>query len=91
MVGGNYVPKFSEASHVCFEGHLDDPSFRSIAIQKILKLEDNIVTLEKSGKLKIATASNGREIVKTAFVCPLFGRQKTTGHPFKDSNTEVPS
>ena len=88
MVSGKYVSKFSEASHVLFEGHLNDPAFRSIAIQRITKLAGETVTLDKAGALKIETR-NGEQIVKTSFVCPLFGKRTTIGHPFKDERTDA--
>lgn len=88
MVSGQYVSKMSEASHVLFEGHLDDPSFKRIAIQRIIKLDGESVTLDTSGTLKIETL-NGRQSVKTSFVCPLFGKQTTVGNPFKDRNTDA--
>lgn len=86
MVSGIYVAKLADASHVLFEGHLDNPAFRSIAIQRIQKLEGGTVTLERSGVLAIKTL-RGRERVKVSFVCPIFGKWEATGHPFKDDNT----
>ena len=88
MVSGQYVQKFSDASHVLFEGNLDDPSFRSIAIQRITKLAAGSVTLDRSGELKIENR-RGREIVRTSYRCFLFGEQKTVGAPFKDGNTDA--
>jgi hypothetical protein len=86
MVSGKYVSKLSDASHVLFEGHLDGPSFRGIAIQRITKLTGNTVTLDKSGDLKIEQR-NGRDSVETTYTCFIFGKQRTRGSPFKDENT----
>lgn len=90
MVSGRYVPKFAEASHVLFEGHLDDPSFRRIAIQRITKLDEKCVTLDTSGELAIG-ARHGKQIVRITYDCPIFGKQRATGHPFKDDRSEVVS
>ena len=84
-VCGQYVSRFSEASHVLFDGHLDNPSFRSIAIQKIECLSGDCVTLSKSGSLKIR---DGREQTVSLPYKGIFGGVvRTTGHPFKDSQT----
>ena len=43
-VGGRYKDKFSEATHCLFNGHLDDPFFQGVAIQKILEIGDDSLT-----------------------------------------------
>lgn len=78
-----------EASHVVFDGHLDDPAFREIAIQKIVALTETTVTLEKSGALEIINRSGNRQQVRTSFTCPIFGKQETLGTPFKDDHAEA--
>lgn len=86
MVSGKYVSSMADASHVLFEGHLDDPAFQRIAIQRITKLEGNTVTLQTSGPLRI-TKRNGRQSVATTYECFLFGKMRSKGHPFKDDST----
>jgi hypothetical protein len=86
MVSGHYVAKFADASHVLFEGSLDDPSFRQIAIQRITQLDGDSVTLARSGALKIGFR-NGKQVVRTSYHCFIFGQQKTVGSPFKDGDT----
>ena len=85
-VCGKYVKKFSEASHVLFAGHLDDPFFRNIAIQKIKSTDGKSIITEKSGTLKIK--SGEKESVALEYQ-GFFGKQKTTGNPFKDDSTPI--
>ncbi len=86
-VCGQYKKTFGEATHCCFNGHLDDPCFRSIAIQRITGRSDDSVVLDTSGKLAVKR-KNGKEYVDLAYP-GIFGRQRTTGHPFKDDSTEL--
>ena len=85
-VCGKYVKRCSEASHVLFDGHLGDPSFRKIAIQKIEAVLDSEIVVSKSGTLAIRKTKTG-ERVDLVYECVLFGDTKTTGIPFKDVDT----
>ena len=87
-VCGKWVNEFKDASHVCFEGSLDDPSFRRIAIQKIEKIEGKVIISEISGRLEIRKW-RGRQRVMATYRCPLFGLQKRWGYPFKDDSTPI--
>ena len=84
---GQYVRTFAEATHCVFNGHLDDQRFREIACQRIVDLQNGDVTLSKSGALKIQKKS-GREQVTISY-SGFFGKEITSGHPFKDDNTEI--
>ena len=84
---GQYVRTFAEATHCVFNGHLDDPHFREIAFQRIVDIQDGEVTLSKSGALKIRKRA-GREQVMISY-SGFFGKESTSGHPFKDDNTEI--
>ncbi len=86
-VSGKYKDKFSEASHVCFEGHLDDPFFRAVAIQRIESLGQKTVILSTSGESRIIRRK-GRESVNITYR-GFFGEEKTKGHPFKDNDSNV--
>ncbi len=88
-VVGTYKPKFSEATHCLFQGHLDDPDFCRVAIQKILDRTASDVTISVSGKLPIKN-KNGKEYIALTYK-GFFGQQQTTGHPFKDDRTELPN
>ena len=83
MVSGNYVNKFAEASHVLFDGNLDNLSFRSIAIQKLKHVDDKTITTNNSTTLNI-NKQKSRERVKLIYKCFLFGNVATWGYPFKD-------
>ena len=85
-VCGSYIDRFDTASHVCFDGHMDDPFFRAIAIQKITSIEDGHVVCSKSGKLRIKNGK--RQSVRLQYK-GFFGSQTTNGYPFKDTNTEA--
>lgn len=86
---GTYKAAFSEATHCLFNGHLDDPDFREVAIQRILARTKDDVTLSVSGKLPIKVKGD-REYVDLTYQ-GFFGKQRTTGHPFKDDKTELPN
>lgn len=88
MVSGHYVKTFGDASHVLFDGHLDDPSFRAIAIERIVSVDEDFVTLDKSKKLIIDKQKRG-EKVRLSYKCPIFGDRTTQGSPFKDTNTDA--
>lgn len=88
-VCGRHTKLFSDATHCLFNGHLDNPSFRNIAIQKIIAIVDSTVTLSKSGTLNIRRKGDS-EFVALEYT-DIFGKQKTTGHPFKDKCTELPN
>jgi hypothetical protein len=89
-VAGHYVKKFSEASHVLFNGHLDDPSFREIAIQRLVSVGAKTIQASESGVLDIICGRKGKgEYVKAQYRCPVFGSVTTEGFPFKDNNTEA--
>ncbi len=83
MVSGQYVQTFAEASHVVFEGHLDNPAFRAIAIQEIVRVNKASVAI-RSGRFAIK--QEGREYIAMTYV-DIFGRQRTRGHPFKDEHS----
>ena len=85
-VCGKYVKKFNEASHILFNGHLDDPNFRSIAIQKIKSIDGENIETEKSGTLKIKSGEKESVVLEYQ---GFFGKQKTTGNPFKDDSTPI--
>jgi hypothetical protein len=85
-VSGKYVDKFNEASHVLFNGHLDDPYFRNIAIQKLVAIEDDSIISETSGKLRI---KQGKKESVSLEYAGFFGKEKTTGFPFKDIGTPI--
>ena len=85
-VCGKYVKKFRDASHVLFNGHLDDPNFRSIAIQKIKSIDGENIETEKSGTLKIKSGEKESVVLEYQ---GFFGKQKTTGNPFKDDSTPI--
>ena len=87
MVCGKRVKTFSEASHIVFNGHLDDPCFRAIAIQRITDLTNKAVSGITSGELEIQRNAKG-EFVRLEYDA-FIGKAKTTGHPFKDQDTEV--
>ena len=87
-VFGHYKDHFSEATHCCFNGHLDDPSFRSIAIQRITRREGKTVCLSASGDLQIKKKA-GKEYVILTYDGFFGGKVKTTGHPFKDDKTDL--
>ena len=91
MVSGNYKKTFKEATHVLFDGSLNNPYFRKIAIQKIISVSDNSLKTD-SNDFKIRTARKGN---KTEFVVieykDLFGTQSTRGYPFKDEKTTLPA
>ena len=89
MVSGKYKSAFSEATHCLFNGHLDDPDFQRVAIQKIVARTADAVTLSRSGLLPIKTKA-GNEYVDLTYQ-GFFGKQRTTGHPFKDDKTELPN
>ena len=84
---GQYVRTFADATHCVFNGHLDDPRFREIAFQQIVDLQDGEVELFKSGRLKIQKKA-GKEQVTISY-SGFFGKKSTSGHPFKDDNTEI--
>ena len=86
MVSGKYVKTFAEASHVLFNGHLDDPGFRQIAIQKLSGIGDGYIDCQTSGRIKIEK-SGGKEYVILIYN-GFFGREKTKGFPFKDSSSD---
>jgi hypothetical protein len=88
-VSGQYKKTFREATHCCFNGNLDDPFFRRVAIQKITAIAEHSVTVEESGQLDVCVR-NGAEFVALTYK-GIFGNQKTTGHPFKDASTELPN
>ena len=87
-VSGKYVNKFEEASHVLFDGTLDDPTFRELAIQKIESIEGMRITTDKSGEMLIEKWK-GKYRVRLEYMCLLFGKQVTWGYPFKDANTPI--
>lgn len=87
-VCGRYTKRFAEASHVLFEGHLDSPSFRNVAIQEIKGLTGETVLLSDSGELAIETDKHG-ELVRIVYEEFFFGPTRTTGRPFKDDRTEA--
>jgi hypothetical protein len=84
---GNYKQVFRDATHCLFNGNLNDIYFRKIAIQRILKITKNEVTLSESGTLKIKK-KDGREYVSLTYP-GIFGNQRTTGHPFYDKKYDV--
>lgn len=89
-VSGKYVATFAEASHCVFDGHLDDPSFRSIAIQKIISLTPEAITLGQSGILRVGKhRATGKQCVGLRYRS-FFGTVSTYGYPFKDENTAIP-
>lgn len=88
-VSGQYKSAFADATHCLFNGHLDDPDFREVAIQRVVERTAGTVTLSKSGELPI-NKKGGREYVDLAYQ-GIFGKQRTTGHPFKDDRTELPN
>lgn len=87
-VCGKYKDRFSEATHCLFNGHLDDPSFRSIAIQRIERREGKTVCLSASGELQIKNKA-GKEYVVLTYQGFFGGKERTTGHPFKDDKTDL--
>ncbi|MFA7333502.1 MAG: hypothetical protein WC130_04320 [Kiritimatiellia bacterium] len=88
-VCGQYKKSFGEATHCCFNGNLNDPCFRGVAIQKITERTDECVTLDKSGRLAIKR-KDGKDYVALTYP-GILGKQRTTGHPFKDDGTELPN
>lgn len=88
-VCGQYKVSFLEATHCLFNGHLDDPEFQRVAIQRILARTADSVTLSVSGALPIKS-KGGKEYVALTYR-GFFGKQQTTGHPFKDDRTELPN
>ena len=89
MVCGKYMNTFKGSTHVLFEGNLDDPSFRMIAIQKILSVDGEDLSTEKSGNLKIKK-DLGKEFVYLEYV-NFFGiKERTRGNPFHDKDTPLP-
>jgi len=88
-VCGQYKSAFSEATHCLFNGHLDDPDFQRVAIQRILARTTDAVTLSASGTMPIKTKA-GKEYLDLTYQ-GFFGKQRTTGHPFKDDKTELPN
>ena len=72
-----------------FNGHLDDPDFQRVAIQRILARTTDTVTLSASGTMPIKTKA-GKEYLDLTYQ-GFFGKQRTTGHPFKDDKTELPN
>ncbi len=87
-VCGQYKTSFCEASHCVFNGSLDDPCFRRVAIQRITARTSESVTLDVSGTLAIKRYKC-KEYVDLSYP-GIFGRQRTAGHPFKDGHTDVP-
>ena len=81
-VCGQYVDKFSDASHVLFEGHLDDPFFRKIAIQKVVEAKKAVVDCEISGSLEIKKRGK-KEFVSLRYA-GFFGMETTKGFPFRE-------
>ena len=88
-VTGQYKATFAEATHCLFNGHLDNPDFLRVAIQQVSARTANDVTLSRSGTLPIKS-KGGKEYVELTYQ-GLFGKQRTTGHPFKDDRTELPN
>lgn len=86
MVCGRYVDKIENASHVLFDGHLDDPGFRVVAIQKIVNVDGRKITLDTSGELEIRKR-NGRFFVPLSYKGFFGNMEKTKGSFFKDDNT----
>lgn len=86
-VSGTYKSKFAEATHCLFNGHLDAPDFRAIAIQRVVDRTAGAVTLDRSGVLPIKR-KGGKECVALTYQ-GIFGKQSTTGHPFKGDNTKL--
>lgn len=84
MVSGQYVTRFTDASHVVFNGHLDNPSFRAIAIQKIVDVTKKSVVI-RSGTLKIIRKGEAESV--SLVYTDIFGKQRTKGFPFKDECT----
>jgi len=92
MVTGSYVRAFSDASHVIFQGHLDDPGFRAIAIQRIKKIQGRFIEAEISGRLSILADFRGERVklgYKSAYNQIFGGSTATAGWPFKDKQTEA--
>ena len=83
MVVGKYKATFAESTHCIFDGHLDDPSFRSIAIQRIVSNNTNAITLDTSGIFPIFT-HGGKEWVRITYNSPFYGKVCTLGRPFKE-------
>ncbi len=90
-VSGKFVKKFTSATHVLFEGHLDDSGFRAIASQKLKDVSGGHIVAATSGRMKIESDSFGEKVnlVYTSTYNQIFGgKSKTTGRPFKDRDTE---
>jgi hypothetical protein len=85
MVSGQYVRRFEDASHVLFNGHMDNPSFREIAIQEIIDVKKSVVVI-RSGSLKIRRKPDEAESVTLTYT-DIFGKQAAKGFPFKDEHT----
>jgi len=87
-VCGFYKDAFAEATHCLFNGNLDNPAFCDVAIQRVIGRTADTVTLSKSGELQIMKQGD-REYVDLTYQ-GYFGKERTTGHPFKDNKTELP-
>lgn len=83
MVSGHYVNKFSEASHILFDGNLDSQSFRRIAIQQIKDIQNSNIIASVSGELAIKNTGE-KEYVELSYRDFYCGLIKTKGYPFKD-------
>lgn len=87
MVCGNWVNNFIDASHVCFEGNLNNPFFSAMATQKIKCHGVKTIEAEKSGVLMVKNWK-GRQRVRASYDCPITGKRYAWGYPFKDDNTK---
>jgi len=90
MVCGKWVDNFSEASHVCFEGNLDNLFFRDIAIQEIKELTDKTIVIH-SGTFQIQRRYKGRQRIKITYGGVFGGSATAWGYPFKDDKTPAAS
>ncbi|WP_028574331.1 hypothetical protein [Desulfonatronovibrio hydrogenovorans] len=87
VVIGQYVKTFAEASHVLFDGPLDEPNFSRIAIQAIADIGDGFIATRKSGKMQIIGTK--QEKVYLTYESFLGKKIKTAGYPFKDNVTKA--
>lgn len=88
MVSGRYVKRFQDASHVVFDGNLDNPVFRGIVIQRIVAIVGTArIRLADSGEVAIRTSDSGEYCTVT--YRDMFGNHRATGRPFKDNDTCV--
>jgi hypothetical protein len=84
---GQYVKEVADASHILFDGCLDDPNFCRISMQKIEDWDgETMLTLSESGKLRLMF-HRGEWKVRISYTGFLGTKHRTSGHLFKDQNT----